>query len=106
MTAVLRDLELNTELMESRVRSSKLYSTDLAEAIMLRMKVDYRTAHKIVGLCVREIHESPETLILDSLNASIKSVTDRSDCFFSEGELTEIIAVSYTHLTLPTICSV
>ena len=44
---------------------------------------------------------------------SIATLTDMLEClgsdlktFFSEAEQEEKIAVSYTHLTLPTICSV
>jgi argininosuccinate lyase len=53
MAGVLGGLTFNTELMARRAAEGYTFATDLAEIIMQRTAIDYRTAHRVVGLAVR-----------------------------------------------------
>jgi argininosuccinate lyase len=53
MAGVLRGLQVNQALMAQRAGEGYTGATDLAEVIMQRAGLDYRTAHTIVGRAVR-----------------------------------------------------
>ncbi|HET7090645.1 MAG TPA: argininosuccinate lyase [Anaerolineae bacterium] len=68
---VLRGLRVNAEHAARRVAQDFIGATDLAEVIMLKTGLDYKTAHDVVGRAVRATMESgAATLTADSLNAA------------------------------------
>jgi len=59
-SAVLSDIEFRKELLESRVADSFAFTTDLADYLILKEKIDYRTAHHISGRVVRNMIDKGE----------------------------------------------
>ncbi len=57
MAGVLQGLSVNSELMARRAAEGYAQSTDLADVIMQETGLDFRTAHEIVGLVVRNALE-------------------------------------------------
>jgi len=57
MAGVLRGLEFRTETMRARANEGFAHATDLAEVLMGSCGIDYRTAHRIVGLAIRKALE-------------------------------------------------
>jgi len=55
--SILRGLTLNKDVMDRRASEGFPQATDLAELIMTHCKLDYRTAHQIVGKIVRSTLE-------------------------------------------------
>jgi argininosuccinate lyase len=53
MTGVVTGLTFNTRLMAQRAGEGFAQATDLAEVIMERTGLNYRTAHRVVGLAIR-----------------------------------------------------
>jgi argininosuccinate lyase len=53
MAGVVEGLTFNTPLMAQRAGEGYAQATDLAEVIMERTGLNYRTAHRIVGLAIR-----------------------------------------------------
>jgi argininosuccinate lyase len=53
MAGVMGGLKFNTELMASRASDGYAQATDLAEIIMQAKEINYRTAHRLVGLAIR-----------------------------------------------------
>jgi argininosuccinate lyase len=53
MASVMRGLKFNTELMANRASDGYAQATDLAEIIMQAKEINYRTAHRLVGLAIR-----------------------------------------------------
>ncbi len=71
MADVLRGLTVNADLAARRVAENFVGATDLAEVIMLKCTIDYKTAHDIVGRAVRSAIESGSpTLTAESLDAA------------------------------------
>ncbi len=69
MAGVLQGLSVNSELMARRAAEGYAQSTDLADVIMQETGQDFRTAHQIVGLVVRNALESgtPATAITPAM---------------------------------------
>lgn len=80
LAAVLEGLELNKDLLAKRANGGFLYATDLAEALMLKHALDYRTAHKIVGAYVKRRHEAGEAAgdKVADINAAFADVTGQN----------------------------
>lgn len=76
MAGVLRGLRVNRALMARRAGEGYTQATDLAEVIVQRAGLDYRTAHTVVGRAVRlalsEDEERPLTAAL--LDAAAQEV--------------------------------
>jgi argininosuccinate lyase len=53
MAGVVEGLTFNTSLMTQRAGEGFAQATDLAEVIMERTGLNYRTAHRVVGLAIR-----------------------------------------------------
>jgi argininosuccinate lyase len=53
MAGVMKGVSFNTSLMQHRAAEGFAQATDLAEAIMQNNGLNYRTAHRIVGLAIR-----------------------------------------------------
>jgi argininosuccinate lyase len=53
MASVIGGLKFNTALMAQRAAEGYAQATDLAEVIMQSARVNYRTAHRVVGLAIR-----------------------------------------------------
>ncbi len=53
MAKVIAGLTFNTELMAQRAGEGYAQATDLAEVVMTHAGLNYRTAHRIVGLAIR-----------------------------------------------------
>ena len=53
-TGVVRTLEVNAERMSAALMAGFAQATDLAEYVMQKCGVDYRTAYRVVGHAVRE----------------------------------------------------
>ncbi len=77
MAGVLRGLRVNAEHAARRAAQDFIGATDLAEVIMLKTSLDYKTAHDVVGRAVRILSEADgaiesgaTTLTADSLNAA------------------------------------
>lgn len=60
MASVVEGLTFNTGLMAQRAEEGFAQATDLAEVIMEHTGLNYRTAHRIVGLAIRLILDSGE----------------------------------------------
>jgi argininosuccinate lyase len=59
--SVLEGIELRTARFEQIARESLVTAADVADVLALSGELDYRSAHKIVGLAVRELVEAGET---------------------------------------------
>jgi argininosuccinate lyase len=71
--SVLDGLELRTERFAAVARESFVTAADVADVLALSGQVDYRSAHKLVGLAVRELveaGEAPSQLTPDRLAAA------------------------------------
>ncbi|MFX1283094.1 MAG: argininosuccinate lyase [Promethearchaeota archaeon] len=56
--SLIRDMKPKTEIMLQRANEGFPQATDLADVIMQEKKVDYRSAHQIVGILARKSIES------------------------------------------------
>src|ERR1700733_8477680 len=54
LTGILRDCELNTERMKQRAEDDFLTVTELADVLVRSSGINFRTAHEIVSLAVKE----------------------------------------------------
>ncbi|MBI4314431.1 MAG: argininosuccinate lyase [Chloroflexi bacterium] len=71
MAEVLRGLSVNVARAAQRASEDFIGATDLAEVIMLKCGLDYKTAHDLVGRAVRAALDSgATTLTADLLNAA------------------------------------
>ncbi|MEK9164217.1 MAG: lyase family protein, partial [Chloroflexota bacterium] len=71
MAEVLRGLSVNTARAAQRASEDFIGATDLAEVIMFKCGLDYKTAHDLVGRAVRAALDSgTTTLTADLLNAA------------------------------------
>jgi argininosuccinate lyase len=71
MAEVLRGLSVNVARAAQRASEDFIGATDLAEVIMLKQNIDYKTAHDLVGRAVRAALDSgATTLTADLLNAA------------------------------------
>lgn len=80
MTGVVAGLTFNTELMAQRAGEGYAHATDLAEVIMKHAGLNYRTAHRIVGLAIRlamERKEKDGAIPSDLLDAAARQVIGR-----------------------------
>jgi argininosuccinate lyase len=59
--SVLEGIELRTARFEQIARESFVTAADVADVLALSGELDYRSAHKVVGLAVRELVEAGET---------------------------------------------
>lgn len=96
MAGVLEGMRVNRELMARRVEDSFTQATDLAEIVMQRCGLDYRTAHTIVGRAVRRaLDEAPaggaRTLSTEALDEAAQMVIGRP-LGLSEEELRSVLA--------------
>ncbi|MBI3248604.1 MAG: argininosuccinate lyase [Deltaproteobacteria bacterium] len=80
MAGVVTGLTFNMELMAQRAGEGYAQATDLAEAIMEHAGLNYRTAHRIVGLAIRlamERREKDDAIPSDLLDTAARQVLDR-----------------------------
>ena len=71
--SVLDGIELRTERFAQIARESFVTAADVADVLALTGDIDYRSAHKVVGRAVRELHEAgepPSQLTPDRLAAA------------------------------------
>ena len=79
--SVLEGVELRLERFERIARASFVTAADVADVLALSGRVDYRTAHKVVGRAVRELvaaGEPPSALTPARLSAAAEAVADMS----------------------------
>jgi argininosuccinate lyase len=77
MAGVIDGLSFNTDLMAHRAGEGYAQATDLAEVIMTHAGLNYRTAHRIVGLAIRlalERHEQVGTIPSELLDEAAQHV--------------------------------
>lgn len=55
MASVIKSLVIHPEKMERGVKDGFTQATDLAEALVVTARIDYRTAHQIVGRVAQEL---------------------------------------------------
>ncbi len=78
MAAVLRGLTVRVEHTARRASEGFIGATDLAEVIMLNDRLDYKTAHDLVGRAVRAaIEEGSPALSANLLDAAAREVIGR-----------------------------
>ena len=71
--SVLDGIELRTERFAQIARESFVTAADVADVLALTGDIDYRSAHKVVGRAVRDLHEAgepPSQLTPDRLAAA------------------------------------
>jgi argininosuccinate lyase len=79
MADVLRGLTVAADLAARRASESFIGATDLAEVIMLKCGIDYKSAHDLVGRAVRAALESGQnTLTSEMLDAAAQSLVGRA----------------------------
>lgn len=81
MAGVVEGLTFNTALMAQRAGEGYAHATDLAEVLMERTGLNYRTAHRIVGLAIRlalDAGEQEGAISALLLNEAARQVLDYS----------------------------
>ena len=81
MAAVVRGLSFDRDRMRARAAEGYGHATDLAEAVMQTVGVNYRTAHRIVGTAVRlavERHGRRGEISADLLGEAARTVLGRA----------------------------
>jgi len=68
----LQTVNWNKERMSNAVKKSFAYSTDLAEAISLNCKIDYKKSHTIVGKAVKKVGKENGNDILPLIVSILK----------------------------------
>jgi len=78
--SVLDCIELRTERFAQMARESFVTAADVADVLALTGDIDYRSAHKVVGRAVRDLHEAgepPSQLTPDRLAAASAAAIGR-----------------------------
>lgn len=73
--AVVRTLDIDAQRMLASASDQQAIATDLADEMVLRSGMDYRTAYRVVGRAVAEALDSGGSLGPESLDAACREVT-------------------------------
>ncbi len=75
--ASLRNASFNVDLLKKRVGENFITVTELADEIVRRENLSFRSAHEIVGKTVRKSLETNSTLTIEILQASAEETVGR-----------------------------
>ncbi|QYZ66028.1 MAG: argininosuccinate lyase [Gammaproteobacteria bacterium (ex Lamellibrachia satsuma)] len=81
MSAVIEGMEINGETTLQRVKAGFSYAADVAEFIVMEYRLDYRTAHNVVGAAVRSMIETSlpgSDLTAEILDKAAMAVTGKT----------------------------
>jgi argininosuccinate lyase len=79
--SVLEEIELRPSRFEQIARESFVTAADVADVLALTGRLDYRTAHKVVGRAVRDLvdaGEPPSQLTTERLAAAAETIAGTS----------------------------
>jgi argininosuccinate lyase len=74
-TVVVRTLTVNREALAVSAADQQTASTDIADELVLRAGLDYRTAYRVVGRAVAVALASGEPITMESLDSASSEVT-------------------------------
>lgn len=74
-TAVVRTVKVHREALAASAADQQTASTDIADELVLRANIDYRTAYRVVGRAVAVAIESGQPITVNLLNAASIEVT-------------------------------
>lgn len=80
-SAVLDGIKFNEKILLKRVKEGFSFATDLSDYLATKEKIDYRSAHKIAGLLVKNMLErglTGDKLTSELVNEAISSITNQS----------------------------
>lgn len=88
--SIIKSMKVNKNVMYRQSSENFSTSTDIAEVLMIKNKLDYASSHHIVGTAVRLANEKGfDNFTIDLLNEAAE--LNNEELNISEGELNEII---------------
>ncbi len=74
-TAVIRTIAIDTEALARSAADEQIAATDLADELVLRVGLDYRTAYRVVGRAVARSLEDASGITAASLDDAARTIT-------------------------------
>ncbi len=74
-TAVIRTIAIDTEALARSADDEQIAATDLADELVLRVGLDYRTAYRVVGRAVARSLEDASGITAASLDDAARTIT-------------------------------